>query len=68
MEEEIEDEIRHPDDFILQYKDYQQELMDFWSDHLKELDDLKKVEISFIINDNGDILVRLRPANKHRAI
>ena len=66
MKEEIEEKVRHPDHFILQYKDYQTELMEFWADHLNELNDMTKVEISFIINDNGDVLVRLRPTDKQR--
>lgn len=35
----------------------------FWNEYLKELDDMKKVKLSFCLNDNGDILVQITPTS-----
>ena len=45
----------------MQYKNYYQELKTFWELHLKELTESREVDITFIVNDIGDVLVRLKP-------
>lgn len=37
------------------------EIKSFLSDFLKQLKDLKEIHVLLNVNDNGDVLVRLKP-------
>ena len=61
MDYEVMARKRDPKDFMLQYKYYYDEVQNFWDQYLKKLSEPKLVEISYTMNDKGDVLVRLKP-------
>ena len=43
------------------------EMNRFYKDLMNELKDLKNIKISFCLNDNGDVLIRMKPKTEYLA-
>ena len=43
------------------------EINRFYKDLMNELKDLKNIKISFCLNDNGDVLIRMKPKHEYLA-
>ena len=40
-------------------------MVSFWDSFLQEMKDMKFIKFFFCLNDNGDILVRIKPESKY---